>query len=170
MAHFRGSGEADVVVFAFRVLSLGHRHEGAVFAVTNLNAANGKAAAERHAGCRQQVFAVLHGKDLYGHVHRAGVIFIQVGFLLSLMCCEDAPRHAAGFEQRKAEQDRVAHTRPDGLGYILVERYVLHQHGVDGHTDDDEEGLEREGKEASEVVLPHAAPLAAHHRRHGYGG
>ena len=86
------------------------------------------------------------------------------------MCCKDAPRHAAGFEQREAEQNRVAHARPDGLGYVLVERNVLHQHGVDGNADDDEEGLEREGKEASEVVLAHAAPLAAHHRRHGYGG
>ena len=86
------------------------------------------------------------------------------------MCRKDAPRQAAGLEQRKAEQDRVAHTRPDGLGYILVERNVLHQHGVDCHADDDEKRLEREGKEASEVVLAHAAPLAAHHRRHGYWG
>ena len=125
------------MVFALRVLSLWHRHEGAVFAVTNLNAANGEAAAERHAGCRQQVFAVLHGKDLYGHVHRAGVVFIQVGFLLSLVRGEDTSRHAAGFEQRKAEQDRVAHARPDGLGYVLIQRYVLHQHGVDGNADDD---------------------------------
>ena len=70
---------------------------------------------------------------------------------------KDAPRHTAGLEQRKAEQDRVAHTRPDGLGNILVERDVLHQHGVDGHADNDEEGLEREGKEASEVVLTYAS-------------
>ena len=120
--------------------------------VTNLNAANGKAAAERHAGCRQQVFAVLHGKDLYGHVHRTGVVFTQAGFLLSLMCCKDAPRHTACLEQGKTQEDAVAHARPDGLGYVLIERNVPHQHGVDCHADDDEEGLEREGKEASEAV------------------
>ena len=78
LAHFSSGGKADVVVFAFRVFSLRHRHEGAVLAVTDLNAADGKTAAERNAGCRQQVFAALHGKDLDGHVHRAGVIFIQV--------------------------------------------------------------------------------------------
>ena len=83
---------------------------------------------------------------------------------------EDAPRHAACLEQGKTQEYAVAHARPDGLGYVLVERYVPNQYAVDGHADDDEKGLYREGKEAAQIVLPHAAPLAAHHRRHGYGG
>ena len=46
---------------------------------------------------------------------------------------------------------------------------VLHQHGVDRHTDDNEERLEAQGQQAAQVVLAHAAPFLAHHGRHRDG-
>ena len=77
---------------------------------------------------------------------------------------------APGFEQRKTQQHRVAHARPDGLADVCAGGDAPYQHGVDRNADHNHKALETEGEQASEIALAHAAPLLAHHRRHGDGG
>ena len=86
------------------------------------------------------------------------------------MCGEDAARHAGRLEKRETQQHRIAHARPDGLAHVLVKGYVLDKDSINCDADYDQKRLERECQEAAQIILPHAAPFAAHHRRHGDGG
>ncbi len=83
------------------------------------------------------------------------------------MCIEHGFGEAAGLEEGKTQQDRIAHTAPDGHDDIRFGGNVLHQHGVDSHADDDEECLKAQGDQRAQIVLAHsAAHLAAHHSCH----
>ena len=55
---------------------------------------------------------------------------------------EHGLRDAAGFEEREAQQHRVADARPDGLDHIRIDGNSLHQYRVHRHADDDEKRLE----------------------------
>ena len=52
---------------------------------------------------------------------------------------EDALGEGTGFEQREAEQHRISHARPDRIADVAADGDLLHQHSIDGDTDDDEE-------------------------------
>ena len=82
------------------------------------------------------------------------------------MCVEHRLGETARFEQRKAQQNRVAHAAPHGGTQIAADGNGLHQYRIDRHADDNEKCLEAEGKQGSKIVLPHAARLLAHHGRH----
>ncbi len=72
---------------------------------------------------------------------------------------------AAGLEKREAQENRVAHTAPNGAGNIVAaQRNTLHQYGVDSHADHNEKRLEAQGQQGAEVVLPRVAPLPVRHR------
>ena len=53
------------------------------------------------------------------------------------MCVEDALGKGTGFEQREAEQHRISHARPDRIADVAADGDILHQHSIDGDTDDD---------------------------------
>ena len=86
------------------------------------------------------------------------------------MCIEHGLGKAARFEQAEAQQHRVAHASPDGVDDVIHKRDILHQNGVDGNADDNQERLEAQRQQGADVVLPHAAPFLAHHGRHWDGG
>ena len=81
---------------------------------------------------------------------------------------------AAGLEQGEAQQHRVPHTPPNGAGDVVAAQGdAFHQHRIDAHTDHNEEGLEAQGQQGAEVVLPRVAPLPVDHCGKGdrpYGG
>lgn len=83
---------------------------------------------------------------------------------------EQALGKRTGLKKCEAQKHRIAHTAPDGRGDIRIHDHVLYKHGVDGNTDDNEEALKAEGKQASEVVLSHLTPFPVHCRRHGDRG
>ena len=60
---------------------------------------------------------------------------------------------APGFEQRKTQQHRVAHARPDGLADVCAGGDAPYQHGVDRNADHNHKALETEGEQASERAL-----------------
>ena len=57
----------------------------------------------------------------------------------------------ACLEQREAKQHRIAHAAPHSGAQITADGDRLHQHRIDRHTDDNEKGLEAEGKQRSEM-------------------
>ena len=85
------------------------------------------------------------------------------------MCVEDALGEGTGFEQREAEQHRISHASPDRIADVAADGDVLHQHGINGDTDDDEECLKTECKQTAQIVLPRLPPFAVHHGRHRNG-
>ena len=85
------------------------------------------------------------------------------------MCVEDALGEGTGFEQREAEQHRISHASPDRIADVAADGDVLHQHGIDGDTDDDKERLKAECKQTAQIILPRLPPFAVHHGRHRNG-
>ena len=83
---------------------------------------------------------------------------------------QDAPGDTPRFEQAVAQQHRIAHAGPNRHDNVILGGNVLHQHGVDRHTDDNEERLEAQGQQTAQIVLAHAAPFLTHHGRHRDGG
>ena len=81
---------------------------------------------------------------------------------------------AAGLEKREAQENRVAHTAPNGAGNIVAaQRNTLHQYGVDSHADHNEKRLEAQGQQGAKIVLSRGAPFPVDHRGKGnrsYGG
>lgn len=90
------------------------------------------------------------------------------------MRSEQAFCKAAGFEQRVAQQHRVAQALPDRHGDIIPHGDILHQHRVDADADHNEKRLKAQGQQGLQIVLPRLAPLPVGHRGkgdrpHGYG-
>ena len=80
------------------------------------------------------------------------------------MCAKQGFCQAAGLEQGVAQQDRIAHAAPDGRRYVVAGcGDALHQHGIDAHTDHNEEGLEAQGQQGAKIVLPRGVPLPVDH-------
>ena len=75
------------------------------------------------------------------------------------MCSKDGFRYAAGLEQTEAEQNRVAHTAPNGPGYIRCLSDLLDQHRIDADNHHNQKGLEAQRQQGFQVVLADAAPL-----------
>ena len=72
---------------------------------------------------------------------------------------------AAGLEQGEAQQHRVPHAPSDNAGNVVAaERNAFHQHRIDAHTDHNEEGLEAQGQQGAEIVLPRVSPFPVDHR------
>ena len=85
------------------------------------------------------------------------------------MRSEDGFRHRAGLEQAETEQNGVAHNAPNGVDGIPGNRYALDQHRINGNTNQDQEALKTQCKQAFQVVLPHVALLVVAEGRHGDG-
>ena len=62
------------------------------------------------------------------------------------MCAEDTLCDAAGFEQHKAEQHRVAHRAPYGPDGVPAGGNPLDKHGIDCHAHQNEQPLESHGE------------------------
>ena len=77
--------------------------------------------------------------------------------------------HGTGLEQAETEQDGVAHNAPNGVDGIPGNRHALDQHGINGNTNQDQEALKTQCKQAFQVVLPHVALLVVAEGRHGDG-
>ena len=80
---------------------------------------------------------------------------------------EQAFCQTAGFEQGVAQQHRIAQALPDRRGDVIAHGDILHQHRVDAHADHNEERLEPQGQQGTEIVLPRMAPLPVGHRGKG---
>ena len=80
-----------------------------------------------------------------------------------------ASRQAACLKQRKAQQHRIPHARPNRRGYVALHRNAAHQYGINRHADDDEKRLKPQRKKTPQVVLPHLPPFAVRHRCHWNG-
>ena len=78
-------------------------------------------------------------------------------------------RDRAGLEQAETKQDSVAHNAPNGVDGIPGNRYALDQHRINGNTNQDQEALKTQCKQAFQVVLPHVALLVVAEGRHGDG-
>ena len=74
---------------------------------------------------------------------------------------------AAGLKQGKAQQHGIANTAPYRCNHISFRCNILHQHRVDADTDNDEERLEAQGEQGTQVVLAHLPPFPVGHGRHG---
>ena len=77
--------------------------------------------------------------------------------------------HGTGLEQAETEQNSVAHNAPNGVDGIPGNRYALDQHRINGNTNQDQEALKTQCKQAFQVVLPHVALLVVAESRHGDG-
>ena len=77
------------------------------------------------------------------------------------MCVQNAFGNRAGLEQGETEQDRVADNAPDGCNRIIGNGYRLDEHRINAYTDQDEEALEAQSKQAAQVVLSHLALFMA---------
>ena len=82
------------------------------------------------------------------------------------MCVENGFCEASGLKERKAQQHRVAHARPDCFADIRAHADAFYQNGVYRHADDDEKALKSQCEQGEQIILPHAAPLPVQHRRH----
>ena len=74
-----------------------------------------------------------------------------------LMRSENRFRHGAGFEQTETEQDGVADNAPDRIDGIAGNRHILNHHGIDVHSDENENALKSQRKQAFQIVLSHVA-------------
>ena len=83
------------------------------------------------------------------------------------MCSKDGFRYAASLEQTEAEQNRVAHTAPNGPGYIRCLSDLLDQHRIDADNHHNQKGLEAQRQQGFQVVLTDAAPLRIAQRGKG---
>ena len=88
------------------------------------------------------------------------------GLLYVLMCAEHTFCETAGLKQREAQQHGIADTCPNGLDYIRIHRDGLHQYRIHCHADDDEESLEAQCEQGTQIVLPHGAPFPVGHGGH----
>ena len=70
-----------------------------------------------------------------------------------LMRSEQAFCKAAGFEQRVAQQYRVAHALPDRHGDIIPHGDILHQHRIDADADHDKKCLKAQRQQGLQVGL-----------------
>ncbi len=82
------------------------------------------------------------------------------------MRIEDGFCEASGLEKRKAQQHRVAHTRPDCLADVRAHADAFYQNSVNRHADDDEKALKAQREQGAKIVLAHAARFPVQHRRH----
>ena len=72
---------------------------------------------------------------------------------------------AAGLKESKAQKHRVPHAPPDSAGNVVAaERNTFHQHRIDAHADHNEERLEAQGQQRTEIVLPCVSPFPVDHR------
>ena len=85
------------------------------------------------------------------------------------MRVEDGFCEASGLKKRKAEQDGVAHARPDGRADFRVHGDALNQNGVNRHADDNEERLKAQRQQGSQIILTHCTPFAVYHCCHRDG-
>lgn len=63
------------------------------------------------------------------------------------MCAKDTFADRPGFEQHKAEQNRVPHAAPNGPDGVAAGGDTLHQHAIDAHTQQNEQPLETNGEQ-----------------------
>ena len=75
------------------------------------------------------------------------------------MRSEQAFCKAAGFEQRVAQQHRVAHALPDRHGNIIPHGDILYQHRIDADADHNKKCLKAQRQQGLQVVLPRMTPL-----------
>ena len=61
----------------------------------------------------------------------------------------------------KQSKNRVADNAPNRGNRIVRDSNRLDEHSINAHTDQDEEALEAQGKEAAQVVLAHLALFMA---------
>ena len=90
------------------------------------------------------------------------------------MCSEQAFCKVAGFEQRVAQQHRVAHALPDRHGDIIPHGDILHQYRIDADADHNKKSLKAQRQQGLQVILPRMAPFPVDHRGkrdrpHGHG-
>lgn len=69
------------------------------------------------------------------------------------MCSEQAFCKAAGFEQRVAQQHRVAHALPDRHGNIIPHGDILYQHRIDADADHNKKCLKAQRQQGLPVIL-----------------
>lgn len=79
---------------------------------------------------------------------------------------EHGLRDAAGFEEREAQQHRVADARPQGGADVAAGADALHEYRINRDADHDEECLKTQRKERPQIVAAHLPPFPIHHRRH----
>ena len=77
--------------------------------------------------------------------------------------------HGAGLEQAETEQNGVAHNAPNGVDGIPGNRHALDQHSVNGNTNQNQEALKTQCKQAFQVVLSHVRLLVVAEGCHGDG-
>ena len=85
------------------------------------------------------------------------------------MRSEDGFRHRAGLEQAETKQNGIAHNAPNGVDGIPGNRHALDQHCVNGNTNQNQEALKAQCKQAFQVVLPHVRLLVVAEGCHGDG-
>ena len=82
------------------------------------------------------------------------------------MRIEDGFCEASGLKERKAQQHRVAHARPDCFADIRAHADAFYKNSVIRHADNDEEALKSQREQGAQIVLPHAARFPVEHCRH----
>ena len=85
------------------------------------------------------------------------------------MRSENGFRHRAGLEQAETEQNGVADNAPNGVDGIPGNRHALDQHSVNSNTNQNQEALKTQCKQAFQVVLPHVRLLVVAPCCHGDG-
>ena len=82
------------------------------------------------------------------------------------MCAEQTLCQAARFQERKAQEDGIAHASPYRAGYVARYRDGLNEYRIDTDANHNEKRLKTEGKQRFQVVLTDAAPFVVYHCRH----
>ena len=86
-----------------------------------------------------------------------------------LVRSENGFRHGACLEQAETKQNGVAHNAPNGVDGIPGNRHALDQHSVNSNTNQNQEALKTQCKQAFQVVLPHVRLLVVAPCCHGDG-
>ena len=86
-----------------------------------------------------------------------------------LVRSEDGFCHGTGLEQAKTEQNGVAHNAPNRIDGIPGNRHALNQYSVNSNTNQNQEALKTQCKQAFQVVLSHVRLLVVAPCCHGDG-
>ena len=125
-----------------------------------------RAAVPKQSSCR---FVRLNATFDFTFVRSRGTEIYAANQTPPLVRSEDGFRHRAGLEQAETKQNGIAHNAPNGVDGIPGNRHALDQHCVNGNTNQNQEALKAQCKQAFQVVLPHVRLLVVAEGCHGDG-
>lgn len=90
-------------------------------------------------------------------------------FLLPLVSAEYTLRKRTSLKQGEAQKDGVAHNTPDRTDDVITECDRLNQHRINAHADHNQESLESDCKQRTQIILSDIALFSVSKVESGIG-